>query len=347
VDKKGNHSHILVIRLSAMGDVAMLAPIFSALQSDFPNVRITLLTKAQFAPIFSELSNVAVFPVMVKGEHKGFLGLFRLFRSLKRKRIDAVADTHNVLRSNVLKFLFQLSGVPVVQLNKGRAQKKALTRSKNKVFKPLKTTHERYADVFRKLGYAIALKEDGVLAKLPLPQKAVALLENKPKKIIGVAPFAAHQGKMYPIVQMEKVIGLLEGEDCTVLLFGGGKQEEEILKGISEKLGPNVLSVAGNMGLGEELALLSNIDAMVSMDSGNGHLAANYSVPVITIWGVTHPYAGFAPFAQGPSRSLMANREEYPLIPTSIYGNTFPKGYEHAIETITPQQVFEKIKQVW
>ena len=83
---------------------------------------------------------------------------------------------------------------------------------------------------------------------------------------------------------------------------------------------------------------------MVSMDSGNAHLAAMYGIPTITLWGVTHPYAGFYPFGQDPDNALLANREEYPLIPTSVYGNKCPKGYENAIATITPAQILDRIE---
>lgn len=85
---------------------------------------------------------------------------------------------------------------------------------------------------------------------------------------------------------------------------------------------------------------------MLSMDSGNGHLAVMYGVPVISLWGVTHPYAGFAPFDQAPENNLVADRTKYPLIPTSIYGNKFPEGYEDAMKTVLPQDVAAKIISV-
>ena len=347
MDKKGKHTHILVIRLSAMGDVAMLVPVFSLLQTKYPTLKITLLTRAHFGPIFAELPNVDVFPVLVKSEHKGIFGLYRLFRAVKRLGIDAVADTHNVLRSNVLKLFFKLSGIPVVQIDKGRMEKKALTRVKNKHFKPLKPTHERYADVFRELGFTVDLKAWRPLEKQPVPIQARAMLQHSFEKWIGIAPFAAHEGKMYPEKSMEVVIQLVLENNCTVLLFGGGKKEENLLNALSQKLGPKVISVAGKLNFDEELALISNLDLMLSMDSGNGHLAANYGIPVITIWGVTHPYAGFAPFGQPISRSLIPDRTAYPLLPTSIYGNKFPEGYEHAIASTTPQQIVEKIQEVY
>ena len=82
---------------------------------------------------------------------------------------------------------------------------------------------------------------------------------------------------------------------------------------------------------------------MLAMDSGNGHLAANYGVPVVTIWGVTHPHAGFAPYKQPIKNSLIPDRGEFPLIPTSVYGNKFPENYVEAINSISPDRVVETI----
>jgi len=82
---------------------------------------------------------------------------------------------------------------------------------------------------------------------------------------------------------------------------------------------------------------------MLSMDSGNAHMAANYGIPVVTLWGVTHPYAGFYPFGQPMENALVADREAYPLIPTSVYGNKVPKGYENAMNTIRPKEILDKL----
>ena len=83
----------------------------------------------------------------MKKKHRGILGLLQLFRELRIKKITHVADFHDVLRSKVLRTLFQMIGTPVISIDKGRSEKKALTRSTNKVLKPLKNSHQRYADV--------------------------------------------------------------------------------------------------------------------------------------------------------------------------------------------------------
>ena len=159
--------------------------------------------------------------------------------------------------------------------------------------------------------------------------------------MVGIAPFAAHKGKMYPLDKMEKVIEQLSQQN-QIFLFGGGKNEIQILNEISAKY-ENVVSVAGKLSFMEELNLISNLDVMLSMDSGNAHLAAMFGIKVITIWGVTHPFAGFAPFNQSESNILLADREQYPLIPTSIYGNRYPKEYEDCAGSVSVKKVVEKI----
>ena len=83
-----------------------------------------------------------------------------------------------------------------------------------------------------------------------------------------------------------------------------------------------------------ELEIISNLNAMVSMDSANGHIAANYNVPVVSLLGLTHPFGGYGPFLSKLENMLMSSREKYPLITTSAYGNKMPKGYENVMRTI-------------
>lgn len=332
--------HILVIRFSAMGDVAMTVPVLRALTEQHPELKITVVTRAFFKPFFQDLKNVEVYSADLKEEHKGVLGLYKLSKELKALKFDAVADLHNVLRSKILKFFF--TGKNVVQIDKGRAEKKALTSGKQ--FQQLKTTHQRYADVFDKLGFSVELSNPKFSNPKPLTENLNSFISNKDFKTIGIAPFAAHKSKMYPLEQMELVIAELS-KNYNIILFGGGKSEVEVLNEIESKHN-NVFSVAGKLNLNEELILISNLDLMLSMDSGNAHLAAMLGVKTITIWGVTHPYAGFAPFNQPEDYALLADRKQFPLIPTSVYGNKFPEGYEIAAGSISVSTIVDKVKAV-
>jgi len=343
VDKKGKHTRILVIRLSAMGDVAMTIPVILALTEKYPEIRLTVLTKKSFTPIFDGLENVQVKEADVKRRHKGLMGLWRLYKELKPLKFDAVADLHNVLRSRILKKYFTLERVPFVQIDKGRKDKKALTRPKNKIFEQLKTTHQRYADVFSELGFPVDLTTAKSLERVQLSEKVLRLVQQDTKKWVGIAPFAAHEGKMYPLEATKEVIkGLNNTDKYKILLFGGGATEVEALEELADSY-DNAVCMAGKLRLSEELQLISNLDVMLSMDSGNAHMAANYGIPVVTLWGVTHPYAGFYPFGQPMENALTADREAYPLIPTSVYGNKVPQGYENAMNTIKPQEILDKL----
>ena len=211
--------HILVIRLSAMGDVAMTTPIIRALSNQYPDLKITVLTKEYFSPFFRELKNVNVFYADINQKHKGLGGLYKLSNELKQLKFDAVADLHNVLRSNIIKRLLLVK--PFAQIDKGRVEKKALVSKEN--FQQLKTTHQRYADVFEQLGFKIELSKPSFPEPVLLKENLQKLFK-KENKAIGIAPFAAYKSKMYPLELMQVVINELVKE-YQILLFGGGEKE--------------------------------------------------------------------------------------------------------------------------
>lgn len=335
-------NHILVIRLSALGDVAMTVPVLLAFTKTYPDVQLTVLSKPFFKPLFDGLPNVNFLPADVKGKHKGFWGLLKLAKEAKNQHITQVADLHNVIRSKIIGTLLLFQGITLSKINKGRKEKKAVTRLQNKQLKPLKSTHQRYIDVFKKLGYPFELTPQDVLSRKPLPLKLTHAFEPQ-KKLIGIAPFAAHKSKMYPLHLMKQVVKkLTDTQHYHLLFFGGGENEIKILSQW-EKEFKDVRNIAGKLTFKEELDLISNLDLMLSMDSGNGHLSAMYGVPVVTLWGVTHPYLGFTPFNQPEENRLLPDLKKYPLLPTSVYGNKFPEGYENVMETISPTTVVEKV----
>lgn len=338
--------HILVIRLSAMGDVAMTVPVLRALTFQHPDVKVTVVSRDFFRPFFDDIPNVSFFAADTNGRHKGFLGLLKLFSDLRKLDIDAVADLHNVLRSQIVTRLFAFTGKKTATVDKARAEKKALTRAENKIFKPLLPVTQRHAKVFAQLGYKIDLTNPRFPEIHPLADEVISLTGTKQNKWIGIAPFAQHSGKVYPADVMQQVIdGLAADAQNTLFLFGGGKEEKAQLEAFAQSR-TNVKVMVGTLTLKQELNLISHLDIMLSMDSGNAHIAAMLGVKVITLWGATHPYAGFAPFNQPEGYALLSDRQQYPLLPTSIYGNKVVEGYEDVMRTITPQTVIDKITEV-
>ena len=216
--------HLAIFRMSAMGDVAISVPVVTAFSEQYPDVKITYLTRPLFAPMFSHIPNLEVFTPEINGKHSGLSGLYKLYKELMAKGIDGVADIHNVLRTNVLKFYFKGSKIPFKQIDKGRREKRALTSYKCKVFEPLKSSYERYADVFASLGFPIDLSEPYILPPEEPSETVQKLLCEGVR--IGVAPFASYIGKQYPFEKMCEVITALSQryDSGKIYIFGGGKE---------------------------------------------------------------------------------------------------------------------------
>ena len=337
--------HILVIRLSAMGDVAMIVPILRALTLQYPKVRITVVSRASYQPFFEGMKQVSFFAADVDGKHKGFLGLLQLYRELKALHITHVADLHNVLRSKIITTLFSLRGKKTATTDKARAEKKALTRPDNKVFIPLLPVPQRHAEVFKKLGLPIDLTSPVFPEKKEINERLLEVTGGKTAKWIGIAPFAQHRSKIYPHDLMRIVIDYLAKKEYKLFLFGGGKAEAEVMHSFANNR-ENIVVMAGKTNLKGEMELISNLDLMVSMDSGNAHIAAMLGIKVVSLWGATHPYAGYGAFNQPLDNALVSEREQYPMLPTSVYGNKKIVGYEDAMRTITPESVIAKIEEV-
>ncbi len=335
--------NILVIRLSAMGDVAMSVPVIRAVSEQYPDVRILFLTRKTFNPFFEGIENLILINPDLKGEHKGVAGLFKLFKQIKKQYNPyLVLDIHNVLRTKILRTFFRFSGVKISVIDKGRAEKKALTRRENKILKPLRHSALRYADVFEKAGISLKLDKNHVL-KPKISDKLQALL-SKDKKNIGIAPFAMHLQKQYPLDKSEKLINLLTQKGYRVLIFGGGKKEQQFAENLEQKH-ENVLSVIGKFKLADEIALISHLDLMVSMDSANMHIAALTGIHILSVWGGTHPFAGFTPFI-ADEKSHIIQRDDLACRPCSVFGSK--ACFKNTLECfdIEPEKIVNEIESV-
>ena len=141
---------------------------------------------------------------------------------------------------------------------------------------------------------------------------------------------------------MEIVIAELNNLGYDIFIFGGGKEEQLIAENWKYKF-KNVNNLIGNFTLIEELAIISNLDVMLSMDSAGMHMASLMGVPVVSIWGPIHPYAGFLGYGQLESDCLQIDN---PIRPNSIYGNKpCLCGVMPCIDMITPETIVNKIKQ--
>jgi ADP-heptose:LPS heptosyltransferase len=328
-----------------MGDVAMTVPVVRALLQQHPEVKITVISRPFFHPLFQDIPNVVFFPFDADGRHKGLLGLLQLYRDLRPLQIDAFADLHNVLRSKIIRTFFLWNGKKTAFTSKARAEKKVLTRLENKTLNPLPTVFERHAKVFKQLGFPINLSHPTFPPKPKLDTAILNIIGDEQKILIGIAPFAQYDSKVYPIDLMKEVVDELSKNKAYRLLLFGSKSEIKVLQEISNNP-DNAFVVAGKWSFTQELQLIAHLNLMLSMDSGNAHLAAIYGVPVVTLWGATHPFAGFSPFHQPIENCLTSDRKQFPFLPTSVYGDKKVAGYEEAMRTISVASILSKINGI-
>jgi ADP-heptose:LPS heptosyltransferase len=325
-----------------MGDVAMTIPVIKQLLQQHPELKISFVSNKSFKPMFFGIERLRFIEAETKGKHKGIMGIYRLCKEIMsdEQPIDAVADFHGVLRSFMMQFFLKLKGIPIATIDKGRAEKKRLTAKENKQNIALKTSFERYTEVIKKLGLSFFLEKKPLEnKKQPLPISAEKWFGHK--MVIGIAPFAKHPEKVYPPEKMKLLISLLKAEGAVVLLFGGGKEETSLLAEWEKDYGENVFNLAGLFNLSEELSIISHLTVMVSMDSANMHLASLVGVPVVSVWGPTHPNAGFYGWGQSIENKVSIDLS---CRPCSVFGNKKCYRGDHAcMEEITHLDIYQKL----
>lgn len=342
--------NVLIARFSAIGDVAISIPVVYSVCRCYPDVNFIMVTRPTMVSIFvNPPANLTLLGIDVKGDYKGIKGMRRLFNEMRRDyNIDAFVDLHEVLRTHVLRLLCRLHGIPTTRIHKGRGHKRALTRRHNKVMLPLISSSARYRAAFFQMGLPLQERFDGLFdgGKGDISQLAeVTGPKQEGETWIGIAPFAKHKGKIYPPELMEKVVAEFAGRPATkIFLFGGGEEERQILARWAEKY-PAATSLAEKRyGFGRELALLSHLDVMVSMDSANMHLAALVGVPVASVWGATHPYCGFKGWRQPESNAIQLSMT---CRPCSVFGNKpCHRGDYLCLSGIPPQVIIDKVNQL-
>jgi ADP-heptose:LPS heptosyltransferase len=334
-----------------MGDVVLLVPVVRSLVAAHPDVEVTVVTRPKFASFFTDIERVVPFPADVDYTYNGIFGMRELFKKLLRKgNYDVVIDMHDHIRTMVLRTLFKLFGVPVVVFQKGRNEKRKFTQKENKETKPLPHTIQRYRQAFENAGVSFQLDPPPyIFLKESIVLDAQKWVESrglvKSEKWIGLAPFAMHTTKIWPLKNYANLIRtIVQKGPAKFFLFGGGEKEIAFFKQLQEEFPAYCHIVAGELKIKQELALMKNLDAMVCVDSSNMHFGSLLGVPVISIWGGTHPDVGFGPFGGNSENILQISRDELPCRPCSVYGReTCYRGDFACLNRITPDAVAEVV----
>jgi len=343
---------VMAVRFSALGDVVMTIPVLYSACRCHPDVKFVMVTRPSMTGVFVNApANLVVEGADVTRTYAGLGGLRRLVAHMVEKHgIDAMVDLHDVLRTKVLRAFCRLRDIPVAKLDKGRAAKRALTRRSGKIMLPVASSITRYREAFGRIGLPVDDCFDGLFGRDghgdPALYSAVAPAQRPAgQKWVGIAPFAAHEGKIYPPEKMEEVIARLAARgDVRIFIFGGGGSEKKTAEEWEHKH-PCVTSLCGKKsGFHVELSLLSHLDAMITMDSANMHLASIVNTPTVSIWGATHPYCGFTGWHQSEDMMLQA---PLPCRPCSVFGNRPCRRHDRmCLKAIRPDAIYSKVVQI-
>ena len=305
----------------------MTVPVCVEFLEQNPDVQIIFISRDNFKDLFDRHPRL-IFKGISFDDYKGVFGIRKLTRQLIREfKPDYVADLHDVIRTKMVNSIFKRHRYKVFKINKGKEEKEKLTNVWNLDKKPLKRTVERYADVFRKMGFPLELSH-----KLR-PQ-------TDEKSGVGFAPFAQHKGKMMPLEKSFELARVL-AKSHKVYFFGGGKEEDEILRKWESQI-PNTLSLSGKLSLKEELQKISELETMISMDSANMHLASLMGTRCVSVWGSTHHFAGFLGYGQ--SEEDIVHVKDLSCRPCSVFGDKECfRGDYACLEELNIQKIIDRI----
>lgn len=337
---------ILILRFSALGDILILLPLLKSIQNKKTNYHFTVASIPKLAFLFKDIPNVDFIGVDFKENYKGFKGLIDLFHVFYGMKFDAVLDLHDVIRTKVLKLLFQMVKTPVFTFQKGRAEKRKLIKDITKTLPILPTTFERYFAGFKALGNSFEIINNQYFEKIELNEKCAGFLGDFDSKWIGIAPFSKHKSKEYSLEKIREIVNSFSNKsEVKFIFFGYGEAEKNQIDSIF-KDNEKVKNAISKFTFEEECTMISNLNIMISMDSANGHLSALFGVPTITIWGATHPIIGFKPYLQPTENQILPNSDLYPNLPVSVYGKVKKREHETIINSIDSEQIINRIKEI-
>ena len=337
--------NILVIRTSAMGDVALVSPVLKEMKKRYPEVKLTMVTRQPFKPFFTESESLSVFSLDLVKRYKGLSGLFQLYRDLKKQdRIDWVIDLHDVIRSKILRFLFRITGIPVSIIDKGRQEKQDLIKGKRRV--QLKHTVVRYCEAFVKAGFILEpIDKQTIIPDIEALNRADEILNVKTSLKIGVAPYAKHKLKIWPEENMIRLLNMISEKQSASFFLFGGREEYSKLEEFKKKVKGSI-NIASILLLEDEIAIISKLDFMITMDSANMHMAALAGTKVVSIWGGTDPLTGFGAWKQPNEYSIRIPLEELTCRPCTIYGKgECRRGDMACMNWLTAEIVFSDIQE--
>lgn len=347
--------HILIIRLSSLGDVVLQTPMASWLKLKYPGCKISFLTANEFCPILQGHPHIDHVIGMERFRGKDSLvKLFQFGRNLKHKyKIDFILDLHSNTRSKLIRFF--LPSVPALVVDKRKLERSLLVWFKFNFLKNAESIHSRNILDFQSIFGAktnldeIASSLQALNFNLKLTSIAETYQSNSSplsNPYIVISAVASFDTKRWPVnnfaVLITKILATTSLRNFHIVILGG--PGDDYLMPLSD-IGPKerIHYQQGKTNLKESIIYLKHAALCVGNDTGLGHLAEAMGVPVITLFGPTSPDFGFGPHLE-QSISLWSKEA---CSPCSTLGDKPCKfSVQYCMQNLSPELVLEKVEQV-
>lgn len=323
----GTIRSVLVVRLSAIGDIVLTTPVLTELHRAFPQARIDFCTKAPFAPLVA--SNPAVASVVTPESNT------------PGTAYDLVVDLQNNRRSRAL--IRKIRTTEARRYHKRNWKKVLLVHFKINVSEGYHSVVERYGEALE----GLTPKISAPCALYPSPEDrafaAGALGSNAP--VLAVCFGANHFTKRYPLDRFARIVELVTAATPARVLLLGGKEDEpeaqRLMALLPEAARSRVQSLAGKASLMQSAALLERSSLVLTNDTGLMHIASAFGRKLFVIFGSSVKAFGFMPW--GAEYELF----ETPGLacrPCSHIGRgTCPKGHFRCMMEIAPERIASRI----
>jgi heptosyltransferase-2 len=334
---------ILIIRLSSLGDVVLTTPVIKSLKQRFPQAQIFFLTKSRYLDLLKNDSHVfSIIGFDPQDKHRGISGFLELIRQLRTFKFDLLVDLHANLRSFLIRHLLKAE-------IKIKYDKRWLTRFVSVYFKFLgarpNATIDSYLETLERIGVSPSERRPRIF----LDQKSEDfaddfLIEKKIEKddiVVGVHPGARWETKRWDEERFAQVCHILNRKPGLKIILFGDQRDQEVIERIRPDAEDEGVFKAVNLPLNEFMSLINRCDCFVTNDSGPMHIASALGVPVVAIFGPTHPNLGFSPIGSA-NVVLTANVE---CSPCSLHGEKkCHKKSRYCMDLIEPEMVTEAIE---
>lgn len=315
-----------------------MTPLLRALRRRHPESRITVVTKAAFAPLLAHNPRLTEVLAWNPGEALATLGA-----DLKRRGFSHRLDLHNSLRSRALRLLV---GGRWTSYPKHRVARAVLIRTKRQVYRDHRPVTERYFDAAAELDVAPDPGSLEMFLARPSLAGAERFLAEQgigvTRQLIAVAPGAAHFTKRWPEHHWTALVRRLveQGNDVVVI---GGPEDLELGRRVAAAGGQRAVSAAGGFDLPGSGALLKRSRALVSGDTGVMHMATAVGTPVVALFGPTVGPFGFFPYH---AKATVLERA-LPCRPCSAHGGpACPLTHHRCMQDTTPEDVLEALRKL-